>query len=168
MIEIARERTDPSAQIEWRVDDAECLATCQTASSDGVTCQLGLMDIAGLERGLGSIQWVLRSGGWFVFVIGHSCFLAPHAEPIESASERRGRVVTRYFEQEFWRSANLDGVRGRAGNHHRALSVYLNSLLGAGFRIDEVDEPRATRLLVEQQPVYEHVPIFFSARGSAA
>lgn len=168
MIEIARQRTDPSAQIDWRVDDAERLATCQTASVDGVTCQLGLMDIGGLERALGSIHRVLRSGGWFVFVIGHPCFLAPDAETINSASERPGRLVTRYFEQEFWRSANPQGVRGRAGNHHRPLSVYLNSLLVAGFRIDAVDEPRATRLLVEQQPVYENVPIFFSARVSAA
>lgn len=168
MIEIARERTDADASIEWRVDDAERLASCPTGSFDGVTCQLGLMDIAGLERALRATHRVLRTGGWFVFVIGHPCFLAPHAETIGGDDERPARVVTRYFDEEFWRSANPHGVRGRAGNYHRPLSAYLNSLLAAGFRINAVDEPRATRLLAEQQPVYEQVPIFFSARVLAA
>ena len=45
--------------------------------------------------------------------------------------------------------------------------VYLNSLLAAGLRVDSTDEPRASRPLVRQQPFYEQVPIFFSARAIA-
>lgn len=126
------------------------------------------MDIADLERTPRATRRVLRTGGWFVFVIGHPCFLAPHADTIDGVEARPARVVTRYFDEGFWRSGNPHGVRGRAGNYHRPLKVYLNSLVAAGFRIEAVDEPRATRLLAEQQPVYEQVPIFFSARVLAA
>jgi hypothetical protein len=77
------------------------------------------------------------------------------------------RLVRRYFDPEFWRSANPNGVRGRAGNYHRPLSTYLNSLITAGFVPDAFLEPRATPLLAEQQPVYQHVPIFFAGRAIA-
>jgi ubiquinone/menaquinone biosynthesis C-methylase UbiE len=163
MIEIAR-RTEPGARISWLVDDAERLESCEAGSFDGATCQLGLMDIADLDRALRSIHRVLRPGGWFVFVIGHPCFLAPDAITVQSESGPAGCLVTRYFEEEFWRSSNPRGIRGRAGNYHRPLGVYINALLETGFGLDAVDEPRPTTLLREQQPVYQQVPIFLSAR----
>jgi ubiquinone/menaquinone biosynthesis C-methylase UbiE len=60
MIEIATRRTEPGARISWLVDDAERLESCETGSFDGATCQLGLMDIADLDRALRSIHRVLR------------------------------------------------------------------------------------------------------------
>lgn len=110
MIDIAAERTEPDLAICWRVDDAVLLSSCDRASFDGVTCQLGLMDIADLDRALGSIRRVLKPGGWFVFVIGHPCFLAPHATTIAGAERPPGRLVSHYFEQGFWRSTNPDGI----------------------------------------------------------
>ncbi len=167
MIDIARERNDPDARIHWRVDDAEALQSCQDASFDGVSCQLGLMDIADLGAALRSVRRVLKPGGWFVFVIGHPAFLAPHTTTERGVDGREGRLVNRYVDSEFWRSSNPHGVRGRAGNHHRPLSVYLNSLIAADLRLDEAMEPRAGRLLAEQQPVYRRVPIFFAGRAIA-
>jgi hypothetical protein len=72
--------------------------------------------------------------------------------------------VTGYFEERFWRSSNPNGVR-RAGNHHRTLSTYLNSLVRSGFMLELVEEPMASPLLAQQQPLYEEVPIFFAARA---
>lgn len=125
------------------------------------------MDIGDLDACLLAIRRVLRLDGWFVFVIGHPCFLAPHATTAPDADGREGRLVSRYFDPGFWRSANPHGVRGRAGNFHRPLSTYLNSLIAARFWLDEFLEPRATPLLAEQQPVYQHVPIFFAGRAIA-
>jgi ubiquinone/menaquinone biosynthesis C-methylase UbiE len=82
MLTIACERTSPEVEIEWRVDDAERLSSCATGCFAGVTCQLALMDIADRGSALGSIRRVLEPGGWFVFVIGHPCFLAPHASKL--------------------------------------------------------------------------------------
>jgi len=65
MIDLARQRTDPAAPVSYVVD--------------GVTCQLGLMDIADLDATVVAARLVLRPGGWFVAIIGHPCFLAPHA-----------------------------------------------------------------------------------------
>ena len=70
--------------------------------------------------------------------------------------------------KEFWRSANPNGIRGRAGNYHRPLSIYLNGLVEANLRLDRVVEPKAICLLAEQQPVYRYVPIFFAARAIAS
>jgi SAM-dependent methyltransferase len=125
------------------------------------------MDIGDLDAALRSIRRVLKPGGWFVFVISHPAFLAPHANTHIDADRRTHRLVNRYFDAEFRRSRNPHGVRGRAGSYHRPLSVYLNSLIAANLRSEEAREPRASRLLVEQQPVYQHVPIFFAARAVA-
>jgi ubiquinone/menaquinone biosynthesis C-methylase UbiE len=167
MIELARARTDENASVSWRIDDAQSLSTCSDASFDGVSCQLGLMDIADLDATLRSIRRVLKTGGWFVFVISHPAFLAPHASTEPGIDGHEGRLVSRYFDSEFWRSSNPNGIRGRAGNHHRPLSAYHNSLIAARLRLDTALEPRASELLAEQQPVFQHVPIFFAARAIA-
>jgi ubiquinone/menaquinone biosynthesis C-methylase UbiE len=167
MIDLAREHTDENHAIRFRVDDAQTLSSCQDASFDGATCQLGLMDIADLDGALRSVRRVLKPGGWFVFVISHPAFLAPHAVTVPAPDGRQGRLVNRYFESEYWRSSNPAGIRGRAGSYHRPLSVYLNTLLAARLRLDVALEPQASQLLAEEQPVYQQVPIFFAARTIA-
>ena len=137
-------------------------------SFDGATCQLALMDIPDLADALCAIRRVLKPRSWFVFVIGHPCFLAPHATTRRDTEDRLGRLVTRYFEEQFWKSSSPNGVRGRAGNYHRPLSVYLNALLASGFRLDATEEPQATKLLLAQRPEYGNVPIFFAARAVTA
>jgi ubiquinone/menaquinone biosynthesis C-methylase UbiE len=168
MLEIARQRTPSEQPISYRLDHAEQLSSCRDASFDGVACQLSLMDLADLDAALRSIRRVLKPGGWLVFIIGHPCFLAPHAETRTDQTGRQGRLVSHYFDAQFWRSGNPAGVRGRAGNYHRALSSYLNALINADLQLEETLEPPPAQLLIEQQPVYQHVPIFFAARARAA
>ena len=120
------------------------------------------MDNPDLDATLATIARVLRPGGWFAFVIGHPCFLAPNASLVNTG-DRPAVAVTGYFDERFWRSSNPNGVR-RAGNHHRMLSTYLNALVRAGFELEKSAEPRANELLAAQQPLYSQVPIFFAAR----
>jgi SAM-dependent methyltransferase len=163
MVALATEHPAPAGgAVEYRIDDGQALGTCPDGAFDGVTCQLGLMDIPDLDATLAAVHRVLRPHGWFVFVIGHPVVLAPDARPVD-VDGRPGVAVTGYFHERFWRSPNPHGVR-RAGNHHRTLATYLNALVGAGFRLEAVDEPRAGGLLAEQQPAYADVPMFFAAR----
>ena len=81
-----------------------------------------------------------------------------------SRQRAAGRLVAHYLTERFWRSANPAGVR-RAGNYHRTLSTYLNTLIGCGFTLEAADEPRAHGALAAAQPVYAELPIFFAARA---
>lgn len=78
------------------------------------------------------------------------------------------RAVRSYFHEGLWRSSNPQGIRGRAGNYHRTLATYLNTLIQGGFTIEEISEPEATPLLADQQPVYTSVPIFLGVRAVAS
>jgi SAM-dependent methyltransferase len=163
MLEWAREHWTDDV-LRYVLDDAQQLGSFADRSFTGVTCQLALMDIPDLESTLAAVSRVLEPGGWFAFVIGHPCFLAPDAQRTV-AGDRVAAVVFGYFDERFWRSSNphAHGVR-RAGNHHRMLSTYLNALHAAGLILEECQEPRASALLAEQNPLYGEVPIFFAAR----
>ncbi len=165
MLELARghEAMEPLG-ISYVEDDAQTLGTFADARFSGVNCQLGLMDIPDLPATVAAVHRVLRAGGWFVFVIGHPCFLAPHAVTLRDAAGSPGRLIVNYLNERFWRSDNSSGVR-RAGNYHRTLATYINAVLGAGFLLDVVDEPRASPSLAERQPEYASVPIFWATRA---
>lgn len=76
MIALARQRTEPAAPVSYVVDDATHLVSFADGAVDGVTCQLGLMDIGDLDATVVAAWRVLRPGGWFVAITGHPCFLA--------------------------------------------------------------------------------------------
>ncbi len=165
MIELCQNHGVPrGTDVSYGVDDAQHLSSIGTRTFDGVTCQLGLMDIPDLGATLKAVARVLKPGGWFVWVIGHPCVLVPDAQRATMPDGRPAMAVTGYFDERFWRSSNPNGVR-RAGNHHRTLSTYLNALTAAGFALELAAEPRASEQLDLQQPIYREVPIFFAARS---
>ncbi len=165
MLELAR-RHDAAgrAHLSYLQDDAQTLTALEDESFDGVTCQLGLMDIRDLQAAIGAIRRVLKPGGWLAFVIGHPCFLVPDAIPLPGPDGRPAVSITGYFDERFWRSSDPAGVR-RAGSYHRTLSTYLNALVRARFVLEAVEEPTASLLLARQQPLYTQVPIFFAVRA---
>jgi ubiquinone/menaquinone biosynthesis C-methylase UbiE len=149
--------------ITYLESDAQQLAELPDAGFDLVTCQLALMDIPDLDATLAAVRRVLRPGGSFVAVISHPCFLAPFASTVDGDDGLPGRLVTRYLDEEFWRSPNPQGVR-RAGAYHRTLSTYLNAFVRHGFTLEQALEPPAVGEHAREQPVYVRVPIFFAVR----
>ena len=163
---VAAARRHEAAQplgITYLESDAQDLAELPDEAFDLVTCQLALMDIPDLDATLAAVRRVLLPAGRFVAVLSHPCFLAPFALTIDTPEGVPGRLVTRYLDEEFWRSPNPDGVR-RAGAHHRTLSTYLNTFVRHGFSVEQVLEPAASGRYAREQPVYVKIPIFFAVR----
>lgn len=98
MIDLARRHGGPPGRdLSYIVDDAQQLAAFETEAFEGVTCQLGLMDIPDLDATLAAIHRVLKDGGWFAFVIGHPWFLVPDATVTERADRRPAVTIAGYF-----------------------------------------------------------------------
>ena len=151
-------------RIHYVLADAQTLEGLADGSFDLVTCQLALMDIPDLHATLAAVARVLPPGGAFVASVGHPCFLAPYASTVPGPGGTSGRLVTRYLSEGFWRSDNPEGVR-RVGNHHRTVSTYLTALVGAGFALEAVEEPRATGSFAAEQPVYTEVAMLLAFRA---
>jgi len=167
LLAIARreEQTRPLG-IFYVHDDAQRLATVADGSFDGVLCNLALMDIPDLGATVRTVGRILRPGGWFVFSITHPCLdVALGRERIvEDAGSTDGRAVRSYFIEGAWRSDNPAGVRGKVGAHHRMVSTYLNTLVGAGLIIECLREPQAPDADADHLSRHRDVPAILAVR----
>jgi hypothetical protein len=112
-----------------------------------------------------AVRRVLRPGGWLVFTIPHPCFEPPHASSATTPEGRVGQLVFGYFQERFWRSDNPQGFR-RAGNWHRTLATYLNTLVEGGFVVTRVLEPEPSSALAASHPGHADVPMFLVLRAA--
>jgi len=145
--------------ITYILDDAQTLATLNDAPFDGVLCNMSLMDISDIQAVLQQVRRIVRPTGWFIYAITHPCFQTPKSWWITDEQGSISRAVSSYFEEGFWRSNNVNGVRGRVGAYHRTLSTYINSLSEAGFMLTSVIEPQASDQIAEHVPGYKEVPV---------
>jgi 2-polyprenyl-3-methyl-5-hydroxy-6-metoxy-1,4-benzoquinol methylase len=159
-----REEVEAPLGIVYLRDDAHTLAALPTNGFDAVTCNLALMDISGLEEALAAVRRVLRPGGAFIFAITHPCLIPPGSRWTEAPEGGPGRHVRGYFAEGYSVPPHAPGVRGRVGTHHRTLATYLNTLVGLGFALARIAEPRATGLAAARQPGALEAPLFLVAR----
>lgn len=164
LLDIARATS--RAPATYALDDAQVLASIADASYDGVTCCMGLGDVRDLAAVLTAVGRVLRPRGWFVLSITHPCFQTPDSS-WEHVRAGTRRVVAAYFREGRWASGSPDGVRGRVGAEHRTLSTLLNTIIGAGFALEHVTEPRATAEVAVELPGYDEVPAVLMIRCRA-
>jgi len=139
-----------------RADLAEPLEFAPDESFDGVICALALGYVAEWRRPFAEFERLLRPGGFFVFTVAH-----PFDEfPLDDdgnyfAVERRVKE---------W-SVDVPYYR-------RPLAEMLAPLLGTGFRIDALSEPRPTAAFAERWPErYETEskrPVFLCVRAVKA
>lgn len=158
------ERDEPLG-VAYLCDDAQALASLADATFDGVVCNMALMDIPDLAACTRAVARVLRPGGWFVCSITHPCLETALGKPrLARQPDGAVRETRSYFAQGPWRSDNPDGVRGKVDAHHRTLSAYLNTLVGAGLRLERLAEPPATARHAARVPGHRDVPAILVAR----
>lgn len=137
-----------------RADLAEPLAFADDGEFDGVVSALVLSYVEDWRPTLAEFARVLAPDGFLVFSVGH---------PIEYFCDDEG--AENYFETE--RLTADWGVE--VPFYRRPLSEMLNPLSDAGFRLDEIAEPRPTEAFREQRPdVYEKEsknPVFLCVRA---
>ncbi len=147
--------------------DAECPESLHDRQFSGCVCVMALINIADLQATFQSVRRILQPGGWFVFAIPHPCFETPHAQwtTLLDPEHKLGRIVTGYFDERVWFSANPDGVRSRVADHHRMLSTYLNQLYAAGFVLERALEPGSSVRQAERVPGNSEVPTLLLIRA---
>jgi ubiquinone/menaquinone biosynthesis C-methylase UbiE len=149
MISEAQRRThDPRiTYVRSAIEDFDVDA----ASFDVIVSSLTLhyiQDYASVVRGVAS---ALRPGGTFVFSVEHPICTALDAQEWH----RNAKGAPQFwpvdnYRKEGVRSTNwfVDGVI----KYHRMVETYVNGLIGAGLRLDRLEEPEPLAEAVKQRP----------------
>ena len=138
---------------------------------DFATAFMSLMDIPETGRVLAEAYRVLRPGGFFQFSITHPCFDTPHRRNLR---DERGITyaieVGDYFRnlegdiaEWLFSSAPAEVRQGLAKfqtpRFTRTLSQWLNLLVGAGFRLERIEEPRPSDETVALCPTIQDAQV---------
>lgn len=145
--------------INYYQNDAQTLEGVQDGVFDGVVCVLALMDLPDLAATIASVRRVLKSSGWFTFLITHPCFASPQASADVGADGSASWQIYRYFEEGFWSTDRGGNLCAQVGAYHRTLSTYLGTVAAFDFVITDVVEPKHPKAAEAANPGHQIVPL---------
>ena len=162
MIELARqeEQRDPLG-IRYEMASFSDMAIFDAASFDLVVSFMALMDGPNFEGTVEEIFRVLRPGGELVYSITHPCFATRGLGWIQDEEGNDVKLtIARYFDDSSWverwkfsQAPSREDVSPFAvPRFPRTLSKYLNALIGAGFVLSKIEEPRPSEELCQEHP----------------
>ncbi len=133
------------------------------AAFDFATSFMCIMDIPEMENVLSEISRVLKPSGFFQFSILHPCFNTPHRKNLrDSDGVTYALEVGDYFHNLNGEMLEYIQPNSRAAKDGfpplqlpqftRILSQWINALVGAGFIIEQMNEPRPTDEQVQDCP----------------
>ncbi len=168
MIEIAKKENSVEG-VEYKLLAMEDLDTIEERF-DIVMSSLALHYVADFGMIVKSVYDKLNNGGYFVFSIEHPMKLAPilNGEVEKSHLEINGK----YFQ--LISDYNREGERKRLWNgeyvikYHRSMSSIINTLIKAGFVIEEILEPIPSEEALNKRPKYKNQfdsPFFLFVRA---
>jgi len=159
MIEHARQQESLTPLgIEYRICNAADLdALFPAGSFDLATSCIALQDMPAVGQVLRAVHSVLRPHGRFVASITHPCSDTPHRVwEHDDDGTKRYLCLDRYFERgpiEYaWRNWEYDFTTPAM---HATLEDWFEWILGAGFRVQGLREPRPNEQALASQPDLE-------------
>jgi len=137
------------------VRDAVALATTFAPGSfDVATSCMALHDMPAIPEVLRAIRAVVRPGGRFIASISHPCSDTPLRRwELDEAGRKRWLCIDRYFERgpvEYsWRNWEYDFTTPAM---HATLEDWFGWVLGAGFELRALREPRPMEAALRARP----------------
>ena len=140
-LRIAKRRAGRFARRLMRADAVDL--PLSAGSFDAVASMWTHTDFDDAAAAFSEVWRVLRTGGRFVYVGSHPCFLSP---TVERRVDEPHVLHPGYRREEWWQDApgfrlGREGIRGRAGVHHLTLAGFLNAILRSDLRLAHVEEP---------------------------
>lgn len=165
MIRLAKEKYDQKGIIfkQTAIEDMNL----QQGAYDLIVSSLALHYVEDFAEAIQNIATGLQAGGQFIFSIQHPIYTSNMGPEnwLEDNGKLNGFRVWRYFEKgerkEDWL---VEGVI----MYHRTISDVLNTLIGAGFILEEVKEPTPTQDKIALLPGIAKVaqsPSFFVVKA---
>jgi SAM-dependent methyltransferase len=178
MVDLARqeEQREPLG-IRYEVASFSDLSLFDDASFDTVVSFMALMDGPDFGGASREIFRVLRSPGELIFSITHPCFMTRGYGWVEDENGYATELtVADYFRRqpyvERWRfkgPAPKDAEPFAVPVFPRALSEYVNTLIRAGFVLEEIGEPRPSEEACKRHPWLrrwrDHATLFLYVRA---
>jgi ubiquinone/menaquinone biosynthesis C-methylase UbiE len=164
MIEAARaEEARQPMGIRYEVASMNDLSLFEDETFDACVSTMALMDCADYAGAVRDIHRVLRPGGLFAYNVCHPCFTYEIRDwDYDHDGECIGVRLGVYFqegayEEQWWFGAAPEDEKAATEPFtvlyfHRTLAEFVNPLCEAGFRIEEIAEPRPTDEACEQDP----------------
>lgn len=180
MLEFAREeeRREPLG-IRYECASYTDLPMFKAETFDAAISTMAFMDGPDFPAAMREVARVLRRGGTLAFSILHPCFATKGFGWLRDDSGRAVKFTgADYFNDDAWierwkfsHAPNAAHVEQFAvPRFDRKLSDYINPVMAAGLRLEEICEPRAPESACALHPeafrkFRDHIPLFFYVRA---